>query len=97
MDVAKLEDVKTIENYDFSEVIECAKSLGSLEAEELTTVTTGWSAGAVIEHADAIKKLVLEGKISRFFVVGGCDKASKQNNYYREFVQNLPEDTVILT
>lgn len=97
MDVAKLEDVKTIENYDFSEVIECAKSLGSLEAEELTTVTTGWSAGAVIEHADAIKKLVLEGKISRFFVVGGCDKASKQNNYYREFVQNLPEDVVVLT
>ena len=57
MDVAKLEGVKTIEDYDFSEVIECAKSLGSLEPEELTTITTGWSAGAIVEHADAIKKL----------------------------------------
>ena len=55
MDVAKLEGVKTVEDYDFSEVIECAKSLGSLEPEELTTITTGW------------------------------------------IVQNLPEDTVILT
>ena len=97
MDVAKLEGVKTVEDYDFSEVIECAKSLGSLEPEELTTITTGWSAGAIVEHADAIKKLVEEGKIRRFFVVGGCDKAAKHNDYYREFVQNLPQDTVILT
>ena len=97
MDVAKLEGVKTVEDYDFSEVIECAKSLGGLEAEELTTITTGWSAGAIVEHADKIKELVLDGKISRFFVVGGCDKAAKHNDYYREFVQNLPEDTVILT
>ena len=97
MDVAKLEGVKTVDDYDFSEVIECAKSLGGLEAEELTTITTGWSAGAIVEHADAIKKLVEEGKIRRFFVVGGCDKAAKHNDYYREFVQNLPQDTVILT
>jgi hydroxylamine reductase len=97
MDVAKLEGVKTIDDYDFSEVIECAKSLGGLEAEELTTITTGWSAGAIVEHADAIKKLVEEGKIRRFFVVGGCDKAAKHNDYYREFVANLPQDTVILT
>ena len=44
-----------------------------------------------------LKKLVEEGKIRRFFVVGGCDKAAKHNDYYREFVQNLPQDTVILT
>ena len=86
-----------VADYDFSEVIECAKSLGSLEPEELTTITTGWSAGAIVEHAEKIKELVLNGKISRFFVVGGCDKAAKHNDYYREFVQNLPEDTVILT
>ena len=91
MDVAKLEGVKTIDDYDFSEVIECAKSLGSLEPEELTTITTGWSAGAIVEHADAIKKLVEEGKIRRFFVVGGCDKAAKHNDYYRE----LCNDTIV--
>ena len=94
---APWEGVKTVEDYDFSEVIECAKSLGSLEPEELTTITTGWSARAIVEHAEKIKELVLDGKISRFFVVGGCDKAAKHNDYYREFVQNLPEDTVILT
>ena len=97
MDVAKLEGVKTIDNYDFSQVIECAKSLEPMETEELTTITTGWSAGAIVEHADKIKELVETGKIKRFFVVGGCDKAAKHNDYYREFVQNLPQDTIILT
>ena len=37
------------------------------------------------------------GKISRFFVVGGCDSPLPKTGYYREFVQNLPEDTVVLT
>ena len=30
-------------------------------------------------------------------MVGGCDGPSRKWDYYREFVQKLPEDTVILT
>ena len=38
-----------------------------------------------------------QGKIRHFFLVGGCDAPLKKDEYYREFVQRLPKDTVILT
>ena len=44
-----------------------------------------------------MKEFVEAGKIRRFFVVGGCDSPNPKLNYYREFVENLPEDTVVLT
>ena len=44
-----------------------------------------------------IKQLVEAGKIRRFFLVGGCDSPLKKGEYYREFVQRLPQDTVVFT
>ena len=95
--IPKLEDVPVIENYDFTPVIEKAKELGSLEPEELTTITTGFGVSTVLSLADKIKELVEKGKIKRFFLVGGCDSPNPKMDYYREFVKNLPKDTVILT
>ena len=40
---------------------------------------------------------MLAGKIKRFFLVAGCDTPNPRMNYYREFVQELPEDTIVLT
>lgn len=97
MDVAKLPDTPVVENYDFKPVIDKAIELGGLEAEELTTITTGFGASTVLSLADKIKELVEAGKIKRFFLVGGCDGPFPKSNYYREFVQNLPEDVVVLT
>ena len=74
-----------------------AIELGGLDAEELTTITTGFGASTVLSLADKIKELVEAGKIKRFFLVGGCDGPFPKSNYYREFVQNLPEDVVVLT
>ena len=37
------------------------------------------------------------GKIRHFFLVGGCDAPLKKSTYYREFVQALPQDTIVLT
>jgi len=37
------------------------------------------------------------GKVRHFFLVGGCDSPLKKMEYYREFVQKLPQDTIILT
>ena len=41
--------------------------------------------------------MVENGKIRHFFLVGGCDSPTKRAEYYREFVRNLPDDTVVLT
>ena len=96
--VAKLPGVKHIEEYDFSEVIETAKSLPDLEEEPRETVlTTGFGASTILSLAGKIKELVEAGKIKHFFVVGGCDSPKPQATYYTEFVKNLPEDTIVLT
>ena len=97
MGVAKLPDIPVIENYDFTPLIEKAKELGDLEPEELTTITTGFGVSTILSLAPKIKELVEAGKIKRFFLVGGCDSPLPQMKYYREFVENLPEDTIILT
>lgn len=97
MGVAKLPGVKTIENNDYSELIDKALELGDLEEEERTTVTTGFGLSTILSLADKIKELVLAGKIRRFFLVGGCDSPSPKAKYYTEFVEKLPEDTIVLT
>jgi hydroxylamine reductase len=90
--------VKHIEGYDYSEVIEKAKSLPELpDLPGEYELTTGFSISALLPHAMTIKKLVEQGKIKRFFLVGGCDAPLKKSDYYREFVQKLPTDTVVLT
>ncbi|MCK4288397.1 MAG: hydroxylamine reductase, partial [Bacteroidales bacterium] len=35
--------------------------------------------------------------IKKFFVMAGCDGRHKTRNYYTEFAEKLPKDTVILT
>ncbi|MCS7180365.1 MAG: hydroxylamine reductase, partial [bacterium] len=37
------------------------------------------------------------GKIKRVFVIGGCDSPNPKNEYFREIVQKLPKDTIIIT
>ncbi|HDL09920.1 MAG TPA: hydroxylamine reductase, partial [Candidatus Omnitrophica bacterium] len=51
----------------------------------------------VLSLADKIKELVAKGKIKHFFLVGGCDSPNNKNSYYREFVKQLPQDTIVLT
>ena len=96
--VAQLSGVQHIDDYDFTSVIEKAKSLPELKDEPGEKVfTTGFGASTVLSLAPKIKELVESGKIRRFFVVGGCDSPMPKTSYYREFVKNLPEDTVVLT
>ncbi|MCD6386569.1 hydroxylamine reductase [Candidatus Sumerlaeota bacterium] len=98
MGVTGLPGVKHIDGYDFSPVIETAKSLPELEDKPGDVVlTTGFSKSVILSLAPRIKELVEQGKIRHFFLVGGCDAPLKKDEYYREFVQRLPKDTVILT
>jgi hydroxylamine reductase len=94
----RLPGVPNIEGYDYSAVIAKAKSLPQLPEEPGDYIlTTGFSASVILSLKDKIKQLVLEGKIKRFFLVGGCDAPLKKSDYYREFVQKLPKDAVVLT
>jgi hydroxylamine reductase len=93
-----LPGVKHIYGYDYSEVIARARELPELpDALGEYELTTGFSTSVLLSHAAKIKELVEKGKIKRFFLVGGCDAPLKKSDYYREFVQKLPQDVVVLT
>ncbi|MBL8028971.1 MAG: hydroxylamine reductase, partial [Fibrobacteres bacterium] len=89
--------MKHARNRDFSEVIAKAKELGGLEETKGGTLTTGFGRNAVLSVADKVIDAVKAGKIKRFFLVGGCDGTKPGRNYYTEFVEKSPKDTVILT
>lgn len=95
--VAKLPGVPHIQNRDFSQVIEKAKSLPPLPEAPKGTLSTGFHHVPVLSLADKIIEAVKAGKIKHFFLVGGCDGARPGRNYYTEFVEKAPKDTVILT
>lgn len=89
---------------DFSAVIDRALELGGYdELERLTginggaSVTTGFGHDAVLGVADKVIEAVKSGAVSRIFLVGGCDGAKPGRNYYTEFVEKTPKDSLILT
>jgi len=93
-----LPGVKHIDGYDYSEVIARARELPEVpDAPGEYELTTGFSTSVLLSHAAKIKELVEKGKIKRFFLVGGCDAPLKKSDYYRELVQKLPQDVVVLT
>jgi len=83
---------------DFSPVIEAALAApGFTEDGDGKTIMVGFGHNAVMGVAGAVIDAVKAGQIRHFFLVGGCDGAKSGRNYYTEFVQKLPKDTVILT
>ena len=83
---------------DFTPVIEKAQELaGFNEESEYKQVTTGFARNAVLGVADKVIDAIKQGKIRHFFLVGGCDGAKPDRNYYGEFVDKVPDDCVVLT
>ncbi|WBF69304.1 hydroxylamine reductase [Desulfovibrio subterraneus] len=86
------------ENHDFSAVIKRALELpGFTEDTPGKTVMTGFGRNAVLSVADKVIDGVKAGAIRHFFLVGGCDGAKPGRNYYTEFVEKTPKDTIVLT
>lgn len=82
---------------DFSRIIEHAKSCKAPETIEHGTITGGFAHEQVFQLADTVVDAVKTGAIKRFFVMAGCDGRMKSRDYYTEFAEELPKDTVILT
>ncbi len=83
---------------NFKAVIDKALELpGFTEDRNGKTVTVGFARNAVLSVAGAVVEAVQSGHIRHFFLVGGCDGAKPGRNYYTEFVEKAPKDTVILT
>ncbi|WP_334308425.1 hydroxylamine reductase [Lacrimispora sp.] len=82
---------------DFSEIIALAKTLSSPDEIETGTIVGGFAHNQVFALADKVVDAVKSGAIKKFFVMAGCDGRMKSRDYYTEFADKLPKDTVILT
>ncbi|MDT9184125.1 hydroxylamine reductase [Limnospira sp. PMC 289.06] len=96
-DINYLEDRANL-TPDFSPAIHKALALaGFAEDEPPRQVKTGFARNAVLNVSDQVIEAVKQGKIRHFFLVGGCDGAKPDRNYYTEFVDQVPSDCVVLT
>ncbi|MDJ0775393.1 MAG: hydroxylamine reductase, partial [Mastigocoleus sp. MO_167.B18] len=83
---------------DFSPVIQKALELsGFREDEPPRQVMTGFARNAVLGVADQVLDAIGSGKIRHLFLIGGCDGAKPDRNYYTEIVEKVPQDCVVLT
>ena len=83
---------------DFTPIIEKALALGGWQEDEPEKrIPIGFGHNAILSHANEIVDAVKSGKIKHFFLIGGCDGARPGRNYYTEFAEKTPKDTIILT
>ncbi|WP_020158639.1 hydroxylamine reductase [Methylobacter marinus] len=91
--------VRHISDGNFAPVIQAARALPGFkdEAGAEKTITIGFGRDAVLGVADQVIDAVKSGAIRHFFLIGGCDGAAPGRNYYTEFAEKAPSDTVLLT
>jgi len=82
---------------DFSQMIEHAKKCKAPTQLEEGAIIGGFAHEQVFALADKVVDAVKSGAIKRFFVMAGCDGRMKSREYYTQFAEKLPKDTVILT
>ena len=91
-------NITHITDKDFSPVIEKALELpGFPEDTGGKSVMVGFARNTILSVADKVVDAVKTKKLRHIFLVGGCDGAKPGRNYYTEFVEKTPDDTIILT
>ena len=87
-----------IGNKNFTPVIEKALELPGFKENTLgKTVMVGFARNTILSIADKVVEAVKNKNLRHIILVGGCDGAKPGRNYYTEFVEKSPQDTVILT
>jgi hydroxylamine reductase len=87
-----------VSDRNFAPVIVRALALPGFTADvNGRSVMVGFARNTVLGVADKVIEAVKGKAIRHFFLVAGCDGAKPGRNYYTEFVEKAPKDTVILT
>ncbi|PWE00707.1 hydroxylamine reductase [Marinilabilia rubra] len=82
---------------DFSAIIEHAKKCSAPTEIETGEIVGGFAHNQVLALADKVVEAVKSGAIKKFVVMAGCDGRMNSRNYYTDFAEELPKDSVILT
>ena len=90
--------VTHVSNGDFSPVIQKALELPGFAGDSKTkSVMVGFARNAVLGVAGKVIEAVKNKAIRHFFLVGGCDGAKPGRDYYTRFVEQVPNDCIVLT
>ncbi|MFA9390326.1 MAG: hydroxylamine reductase [Prolixibacteraceae bacterium] len=95
--ITHIADRKNGKPKDFSALIEHAKHCAAPVQIEEGKIVGGFAHNQVMQLADKVVDAVKSGAIKKFFVMAGCDGRMKSRDYYTEFAEKLPKETVILT
>ena len=86
-----------IKGTDFSPVIQAAMKAAPCQQNITGESLVGFHRTVLLDAAPTIVDAVKAGKISRFFVIGGCDGHEAGRNYFSDYAQATPADSFILT
>jgi len=86
-----------LQGNDFAPVIAKARTCRPLTATALRQSVVGFHRTTILDAAPTIIQAVKDGKISRFFVIGGCDGAEVGRNYFSDYAKATPADSFIMT
>lgn len=90
--------VPHLQNRDFSAVIEAARAApGFPVTEPEKTILTGFARNTILQHAGTVLEAVQSGALKHIFLIGGCDGAVFERNYYTKMAEQVPSDCLILT
>lgn len=92
-----LPGARRITDDDYRPVVEHALRLPPCPEAPTKRSWVGFHHAAILAQAPAIVEAVRQGRIRRFFVIGGCDGAEPGRNYFSEFAAAVPPDAFILT
>jgi hydroxylamine reductase len=82
---------------DFSSIIAKAKECPPLVKSVDGMFEVGYHRKVLLNLAGTIVDAVKAGKISRFFVIGGCDGYEPGRNYFSDYAEATPQDSFIMT
>ncbi|MBR4300689.1 MAG: hydroxylamine reductase [Bacteroidales bacterium] len=82
---------------DFSKIIEHAKHCAPPKEIENGNIVIGFGHRQLSMFFYKIMDAVDNGNIRQFVVMAGCDGRMKNREYYSDFAQLLPHDTIVLT
>ncbi|MBR1396098.1 MAG: hydroxylamine reductase, partial [Selenomonadaceae bacterium] len=90
-----IEEVNGTKN--FTPLIELAKKCPPPTELESGEIVGGFAHEQVFAVADKVVEAIKSGAIKKFVVMAGCDGRQKSRQYYADFAEALPKDTIILT
>lgn len=83
---------------DFSAVIDAALAAdGFAEDGADQVIPVGFAHKTVLGVADKVLGAVQAGDIKHIFLVGGCDSGTDGRGYFTDFVEQIPNDCLIMT